>query len=78
MSKNPTGIYFILFFICLYVLTYRKHAIHWVLLGAAIAMFTIATTDIIYTYFLVFNKIFKTGISFDDLRPKYWLYVTNR
>lgn len=41
-------------------------------------MFVVATTDIIYTYYLVFGKLFIGGVSFDDLRPKYWLYVTNK
>jgi len=71
------GLYFILFAICLYVLGQRKNTAHWILLTFAIAMFTIATADIIYTYYLIFTKLFKVGLSFTDLRPKYWLYVTN-
>jgi len=71
------GFYFILFPICLYVLLQRRKTIQWVLLVSAVAMFAIATTDFIYTYYLVFQKLFKTGITFADLRPKYWLYVTN-
>jgi len=71
------GLYVILFAICLYILGQRKKTSHWILPTFAIAMFTIATADIIYTYYLVFAKLFKLGLSFTDLRPKYWLYVTN-
>lgn len=78
ISKNSTGLYFILFFICIYVLLRRKETAHWILVTSAIAMFTIATTDIMYTYYLVFVKLFNVGLSFNDLRPKYWFYVTNK
>jgi len=71
------GLYSILFAICLYVLGQRQKTAHWILPTFAIAMFTIATTDIIYTYYLIFAKLFKVGLSFTDLRPKYWFYVTN-
>jgi len=71
------GIYFILFVICIYVLHQRRETAHWILFTAAVAMFAIATTDIMYTYYLVFVKLFNVGLSFDDLRPKYWFYVTN-
>ncbi|KAF8816460.1 hypothetical protein BYT27DRAFT_7184006 [Phlegmacium glaucopus] len=71
------GLYFILFIICIYVLLQRNKTIYWVLFASAIVMFSIATADIIYTYYLVFDKLFNGGVSFDDLRPKYWLYVTN-
>lgn len=74
----PTGLYFILFGICIYVLLQRHKTIHWVLFAFAIAMFSVATADIIYTYFQVFHKLFERGVSFNDLRPKYWLYVTNK
>ncbi|KAF8901215.1 hypothetical protein CPB84DRAFT_1846968 [Gymnopilus junonius] len=40
-------------------------------------MFALATADIAYTYYIFFNKLLKTGLSFMDVRPKYWLYVTN-
>ena len=76
--KNTTGLYFILFVICIYVLHQRKETAHWILVSFAIAMFTIATSDIIYTYYLVFYKLFRSGVSFNDLRPKYWFYVTNK
>jgi len=71
------GIYCILFFICIYVLLRRKEASHWILLSSAIAMFAIATSDMIYTHYLIFFKLFRIGVSFDDLRPKYWFYVAN-
>lgn len=73
-----TGLYFILFVICIYVLLQRKEAAHWILFSFAIAMFTIATSDIMYTHYLVFSKLLKGGVSFNDLRPKYWFYVTNK
>lgn len=71
------GLYSILFAICLYVLSQRKRTAHWILLTFAIAMFTVATTDMVYTYYLIFAKLFKGGLSFTELRPKYWFYVTN-
>jgi len=70
------GLYFILFVICIYVLLQRDK-IHGLLLVLSVAMFAIATADIAYTYYQVFDNLFERGVSFNDLRPKYWLYVTN-
>jgi len=64
--------------ICVYVLLRRKKPLHWLLLVSALTMYSIATADIGYTYYLLFAKLLKDGISFTDLRPKYWLYVTNK
>lgn len=77
-TKNSIGLYSILFVICIYILHQRKETAHWILVIFATAMFTIATSDVIYTYYLVFVKLFKVGLSFNDLRPKYWFYVTNK
>ncbi|KAF8154577.1 hypothetical protein B0H34DRAFT_529383 [Crassisporium funariophilum] len=71
------GLYVVLFIICIYVLLQRQKTLHWVLLASAIVMFGLATADIVYTYYLVFDKLLVGGIGFNDLRPKYWLYVTN-
>ena len=68
----------ILFAICAYVLLYRNTRLHWVLLAAASTMFALATSDIIYTYRLLFGKLLQGGLTFSNLRPKYWLYVTNK
>ncbi|PPQ75571.1 hypothetical protein CVT26_012376 [Gymnopilus dilepis] len=71
------GLYVILFCICLYVLLRRNRRLHGVLLASAVLMFAIATADIAYTYFIFFRKLLRGGLSFTDVRPKYWLYVTN-
>lgn len=71
------GLYAVLFTICTYVLLHRNKTLHWVLLVSAIMMFSLATTDIVYTYYILFGKLFKGGLTFTDLRPKYWFYVTN-
>lgn len=71
------GIYFILFFICAYLLLRKKRPLRWVLLASAIIMFFLATADIIYTYHLVFNKLLANKLTFAELFPKYMLFVTN-
>ncbi|KAF8901216.1 hypothetical protein CPB84DRAFT_1846969 [Gymnopilus junonius] len=71
------GLYVILFAICIYVLLRHHRSSHGVLLASAVLMFALATTDIIYTYYILFAKLLKGGLSFMDVRPKYWLHVTN-
>ncbi|KAF5309898.1 hypothetical protein D9619_010386 [Psilocybe cf. subviscida] len=71
------GLYVILFAICAYVLLRRNTPLHWILLGAASTMFALATSDIVYTYGLLFGKLLHGGLTYSNLRPKYWLYVTN-
>lgn len=72
------GIYFILFFICVYLLLWKKRPLRWVLLVSAIIMFSLATADIIYTYHLVFNRLLPRRLTFTELFPKYMLFVTNK
>ena len=71
------GLYVILFSICVYVL-WRKKTLSWVLLASAVAMFSLASADITYTYYLIFGKIMKGNLEIKDLMPKFWLYVTNK
>ena len=71
------GLYAILFAICVYVL-WRKKTLPWVLLASAVAMFALATADIAYTYYLLFGKIMQGNLGLNELRPKFWLYVTNK
>uniref|UniRef100_A0A8H7XT79 Uncharacterized protein n=1 Tax=Psilocybe cubensis TaxID=181762 RepID=A0A8H7XT79_PSICU len=40
-------------------------------------MFAIASADIIYTYYILFCKALKGGLTFNHLKPKYLMYVTN-
>ena len=68
----------ILFAICTYVLLRRNTPLHWILLAAASTMFALATSDIVYTYGLLFGKLLQGGLTYSNLRPKYWLYVTNK
>ncbi|KIM43706.1 hypothetical protein M413DRAFT_443613 [Hebeloma cylindrosporum] len=71
------GIYMILFAICIYILCNKKTS-SWILLSSAIAMFALSSTDIAYTYYLVFGKLMKgKSIAVRELRPKFWLYITN-
>lgn len=78
-KKNPpAGLYVILYAICAYVLLSRNKRLHWTLLVSATVMFALATSDIIYTYYIVFSKPVKGGLTFADVRPKYWLYITNK
>lgn len=78
-KKNPpAGLYVILYAICAYVLLSRNKRLHWILLVSATVMFALATSDIIYTYYIVFSKPVKGGLTFADVRPKYWLYITNK
>jgi len=71
------GLYVILFAICVYVL-WRKKTLSWVLLASAVAMFALATADIAYTYYLIFGKLLQGTLGLNELRPKFWLYVTNK
>jgi len=71
------GLYVILFAICVYVLR-RKKMLSWILLASAVAMFALASADIAYTYYLIFGKLTKGTLGIKDLRPKFWLYVTNK
>jgi hypothetical protein len=52
--------------------------LRWILLAVASTMFALATSDIVYTYGLLFGKLLQGGLTYSDLRPKYWLYVTNK
>ncbi|KAF9562094.1 hypothetical protein CPC08DRAFT_592671, partial [Agrocybe pediades] len=75
------GLYTILFLICLYVLLRKARngkKLHWILLVSAIVMFGLASADIGYTLYLLFGGLLMKGqLGFKELRPKYWLYVTN-
>ncbi|KAF9465890.1 hypothetical protein BDZ94DRAFT_1306624 [Collybia nuda] len=68
------GIYAVLFGTCMFLLVRRGRTSHKVLFVTAIVMFILATTDIVYTYYLLFTK--STGYTYGDARPKYVLYVT--
>ncbi|KAJ3505756.1 hypothetical protein NLJ89_g7253 [Agrocybe chaxingu] len=70
------GIYFNLFLICVFVLLRRNQPLHYVLLISAITMFALATADIVYTYCIVFGKLF-AGVFHFLTFAKYYLYVTN-
>jgi hypothetical protein len=42
-------------------------------------MFALASADIGYTYYLIFGKLMKgSSIQFKALRPKFWMYITNK
>ncbi|KAF9475744.1 hypothetical protein BDN70DRAFT_883304 [Pholiota conissans] len=71
------GLYVILFAICTFVLISRHKRLHWILLLSATTMFALATSDIIYTCCILFEKLMKRSPVPTDVRPKYWLYVTN-
>ena len=69
-----------MFVICAYMVLQRRHKIHWVIQVLGLALFVLASVDIAYTMWLLFGKFLKGDllIFFTYLRPKYWLYVTNR
>ncbi|KAF9531303.1 hypothetical protein CPB83DRAFT_848813 [Crepidotus variabilis] len=71
------GLYTILMAICVVVFLPSHRKIHWLLPVSAVIMYLIASGDIAYTYYLLFGKLLKGGASFENVRPKYWLYVTN-
>lgn len=73
-----TGVYTILFSICAYVLIRRWRKIHWILPLLAVAMYSLATADMAYTLWLLFDKLLNLDLSYQDLRLKFWLYVTNK
>ncbi|KAF6760449.1 hypothetical protein DFP72DRAFT_843360 [Ephemerocybe angulata] len=71
------GIYCILYGICVFVLLRKNKALHWVLLVFATLMFSLASADVGYTYFLVFGKLLSGQLTFRSLYPKYVMFVTN-
>jgi hypothetical protein len=71
------GLYTVLFSICAYVLLRRRRKIHWILPFFAVAMYSLATADMAYTLWLLFGKLLKLDLSYQALRWKFWLYVTN-
>lgn len=77
-SNRNLGIYSVLFSICLYILIRRRRSIHWILPVLTSVMFAIATADICYTLYLLFQRLLDGALTFRDMRPKYWLYVTNK
>ena len=72
------GLYTTLFSICVHVLLRRRRNLHWIFPVFAFAMYSIATVDMLYTVVLCFRKLLKGTLSYQDLRLKYWLHVTNK
>ncbi|KAF5384324.1 hypothetical protein D9615_003312 [Tricholomella constricta] len=68
--------YLVLFFISIVILL-RKQKLHWTILLSAIILFALATADIGFTLDLLFRRLLKRGLQYEDLRPKYILYITN-
>jgi hypothetical protein len=56
----------------------RRRKIHWILPFFAVAMYALATADMAYTLWLLFGKLLKLDLSYQALRWKFWLYVTNK
>lgn len=52
----------------------------WVLLASGLLMYLIASADMIYTLVLLFRRLLGPGqtLTFEDIRIKYWLFVTNK
>ena len=73
-----SGLYTTLFSICVHVLLRQRRNLHWIFPVFAFAMYSIATVDMLYTVVLCFRKLLKGTLSYQDLRPKYWLHVTNK
>ncbi|KAG6831540.1 hypothetical protein H0H92_009459 [Tricholoma furcatifolium] len=58
-------------------LLFQKNRVHWIPLIAAVSLFSIASADAAYTVNILFGKLFKKGLEYEDLRPKYVMYVVN-
>ncbi|KAJ3576028.1 hypothetical protein NP233_g698 [Leucocoprinus birnbaumii] len=73
-----TGLYAILFTISIYVLAWCNKSRQWFLLITTVFMFAIATADITYTVWLLFEILLgKEHFQFRVLYPKYSMFVTN-
>ncbi|KAG6911029.1 hypothetical protein DXG01_005445 [Tephrocybe rancida] len=70
------GIYFVLCLAYAAILLHKRR-IFWVPLIAAVTMFGIATADVGYTLNLLFRKLLVQGLEYEELRPKYIMYVAN-
>ena len=74
------GIYTSLSIICAYILLQRRHNAHWIFPVLGLALYTLASADIVYTMWLLFGKLLKGDllISYTYIRPHHWLFITNR
>ncbi|TFK69996.1 hypothetical protein BDN72DRAFT_572014 [Pluteus cervinus] len=70
------GFYLALCLLYTYISLTRHTKPNVILLLAAIAMFAVSTTDIVYTYILLFRDILSVTLTFRQLYPKYMFYVT--
>lgn len=67
-----------MFAISIYVLSCNKPR-QWVLIIASIVMYAIATSDMVYTVWLLFKVVLgQKELVFLHLYPKYSLFVTNK
>ncbi|TFK69991.1 hypothetical protein BDN72DRAFT_571931 [Pluteus cervinus] len=69
------GVYLCFGCISTYLLITRRMTVNPIFLGSAVLLFWLATTDLIYTYALLFRYILQGSITFRQLFPKYVLYV---
>ncbi|KAG5725176.1 hypothetical protein E4T56_gene10190 [Termitomyces sp. T112] len=70
------GLYVILFSASILVIL-RKKRLEWPLLLTSFVMFALATADIGFTISVLFVKQFKQDLKLNDLRPRYFLCITN-
>ncbi|KAG5734803.1 hypothetical protein E4T56_gene736 [Termitomyces sp. T112] len=70
------GIYFVLFFSYIAILLHRRR-VRWIQILSAFTMFGITSADVVYTLDLLFKKLLVKGLEYEELRPKYIMYVVN-
>ena len=58
----------------------RQRTIYWMIQILGLTLFLLASADVAYTMWLLFGKFLKGDffILYTYVKPKYWLYVTNR
>ncbi len=61
-----------------YIMLRQRHKIHWIFQVLGLAMYVIASADIGFTVWLLFEKVLKGESLYQYTTLKYWVYVTNK
>ena len=72
------GIYSVLSMIWVYVILQQRHKIHWIFRVLGLAMYMVASTDLGFTIWLLFEKLLKGKGPYQYTTLKYFLYVINK
>jgi len=75
---SSTGIYTVLSMIWVYIILRQRQKIHWIFRVLGLIMYMVASADIGFTVWLLFQKTLKGESLCQYVTPRYLLYVTNK